>query len=827
MKSRYFLYLFTLALVSSSFTSCSTTKHISEDDPLYIGVDEIAYNGYKKKDKKVNTSVGVIKSISDAAESVQQALQGKTMARQDTAILLSATASKAERKAAKAAKEQAKQEWEATKTEVEAVLSYPPNHALLGSNSIRSPFKFGLWLYNAFAADSSSFGKWMLRTFATDPVLISTVSPEVRSKVAQNTLRNNGYFHAKVDYDVRTQKNPRKSKIAYNVNPNLLWRYDSIVYRRFPTEQDSLVRASLTATHLHKGSAFSASSLQKERLRLSNLFRENGYYFHSPAEITLRADTFERYGYVQMQIQPTAKPNALANRPWHIGKTYVNIYRNATDTLTQSATRQGLEIAFSGKRPALRPYMWRHASFLRRGDRYSLSRERTTVEKINEIGVLSHLDVTLAPRDTLSTTDTLDVHINAVMDKLYTASLELNATLKSNQQMGPGISFELAKLNAFHGGERVAFKGYGSYEWQTGAGAKGGNSLLNSYELGTQLSFEFPRFVFPFLSRKLFNFPAKTTFALDANWRNRAKFYEMVTGGFSTDFQWYKKRSLTHSLTPFSLEYTKVISTTATFDSILNQNPVLAVSMRNQFVPAIAYTLTYKSAAHHRNPVWVQLSLKEAGNLTNGIYALSGKKWSQKDKNFFANPFAQFIKATAEFHHKVNVRNRFTIASRLFAGAIFSYGNSTIPPYSEQFYVGGANSVRAFTVRSVGPGRFRSNNTKYAYLDQTGDIKVEANVELRFPIMGNLHGAVFLDAGNIWTTREDDLRPGSKFSFGKLKDLAVGTGAGLRYDLSFLVLRLDLGVALHAPYETSRRGWYNIPKFTDGLAFHFAIGYPF
>ena len=162
------------------------------------------------------------------------------------------------------------------------------------------------------------------------------------------------------------------------------------------------------------------------------------------------------------------------------------------------------------------------------------------------------------------------------------------------------------------------------------------------------------------------------------------------------------------------------------------------------------------------------------------------------------------------------------------AGAAYSYGNSDITPYGEQFYIGGANSIRAFTVRTLGPGSYHPNDTQYGYLDQTGDLKFEANLEYRFPILGDLHGAVFLDSGNIWLIREDENRPGGQFELKDFfKDLALGTGVGIRYDLTFIVLRLDLGIGIHVPYETGKKGYYNIPKFKDGLGLHFAIGYPF
>jgi outer membrane protein assembly factor BamA len=169
------------------------------------------------------------------------------------------------------------------------------------------------------------------------------------------------------------------------------------------------------------------------------------------------------------------------------------------------------------------------------------------------------------------------------------------------------------------------------------------------------------------------------------------------------------------------------------------------------------------------------------------------------------------------------------IATRLMGGILLSYGNQTVAPYSEQFYIGGANSIRAFTVRSLGPGSYTpGKNVKYGYVDQTGDIKFEANVEYRFPVFGELYGATFLDAGNVWLLRKDPSRPGGMLTLKNFaKSIALNTGVGVRYDMEFLVIRLDLGVALHVPYETGKSGYYNIPKFKDGLGLHFAIGYPF
>lgn len=290
------------------------------------------------------------------------------------------------------------------------------------------------------------------------------------------------------------------------------------------------------------------------------------------------------------------------------------------------------------------------------------------------------------------------------------------------------------------------------------------------------------------------------------------------------------KNSL-HAITPFRLSYNKLRDPTAAFDSITTANPVLFLSLKDQFVPAISYTYTFDSPVQKRRSdrVWWEFSFTEAGNLISGAYLLNGRPLTERNKTIMGNPYAQFLKISNELRYNRWIDRNQSLVGRIMAGAIYSYGNAGVSPYSEQFYVGGSNSIRAFTIRSIGPGRFVPDpENKYAYIDQTGDFKFEANLEYRFRMVKDLHGALFIDAGNVWLLRRDENRPGGYLSDGNfLKDLALGTGVGFRYDMDFLVVRFDVGVGLHLPYDTGKTGYYNIPRFKDGLGFHLAIGYPF
>ena len=447
---------------------------------------------------------------------------------------------------------------------------------------------------------------------------------------------------------------------------------------------------------------------------------------------------------------------------------------------------------------------------------------------MNNVGIFRYLEMQYTPRDTTFSCDTLDVNIHAALDKPYDAELDFNVKMKSNNQTGPGASFTVTKNNVFGGGEAWNVKLDGSYEWQTG---KDRSSLMNSYEVGLSTSLMFPRVVFPRFGDKEYDFPATTTFKLYIDQLNRAKYYKLLAFGGNATYDFQPKRTTKHSFTPFKLTFNVLRNPTEAFKELQAENPALYVSLRDQFIPVMEYMYTYDNASLQRvrNPIWWQTTVSSAGNLTSCIYRVFGKPFSEKDKKLLGVPFAQFLKVNSEFRYHYKIDKNQMIASRIAGGVIWSYGNALSAPYTEQFYIGGANSVRAFSARSIGPGGYAPDKeSKYSFINHVGDIRMEANVEYRFRIIGDLHGAVFLDAGNVWLMRKDDSRPGGELTLKNFaKQVALGTGAGLRYDMDFLVFRLDCGVGLHDPYDTGKSGYYNIPKFKDSLALHFAIGYPF
>ncbi len=746
--------------------SCSSTSGVPEGDQLFTGLKKISYADYEKGDH-----------------------------------------------------------FTATRVEVEAALATAPNGALFGSSYHRTPFPYALWIWNAFSDSESGFGKWMTKSFGKAPVLMSWVNPELRSSVAKEVLRSHGYFRGSVDYNVVEQKNPKEAKISYQVRPGHLFTIDTLRYVNFPEEGDSLIAATADEAKIHSGDPFSVSALDAERTRVSNLFRNNGYYYYQPGYASYLADTVSVPGKVQLRFQLADGIPEAAKHKWYIGRTDMQLRKTFMEKLNDSIQRRRLTVHFNGKRSPIRPRVILKDLKLRPGQQFSYDDYLESASKISGLGLFSMVDFKFTPRDTTALCDTLDLHLNCIFDKPYDFYVEANAIGKTTGAFGPGVVVGLTKRNAFRGGETFDVNLRGSYEWQTGHRSDGTKSRFHSYEYGIDASLELPRLLLPFRVRRRWVQTPTTTIKGSMSVINREKYFKrhVVSGEYTYRFQ--PRATMMHEFSPLILQYEYMTHQTAEFEEILQTSPYLQVSMADQFVPKMRYQFTYTSPISFRNPIYLRATVSEAANLLSLGYAAFGEKWSEKGKTMFKNPYAQFFKIEAEWRKTWQVGEHSSLVAHAAAGILWSYGNALSAPYTEQFYVGGANSVRAFNVRSIGPGSYHTNESRLSYLDQTGDLKLQANLEYRPRLFGNLYGALFLDAGNVWALRDDGYRANSQLQMKNLlKETALGTGIGLRYDLEFFVLRIDWGFALHLPYKT---GFYNADSFHDAQCLHFAIGLPF
>lgn len=733
-------------------------------------------------------------------------------------------------------------------TEVKSALDKTPSTEMLGGFL---PIPFKMWMYNDFVKYKKGFGRWMFKRFAADPpIFISTLNPDVRVKVATNLLRDYGYFNGKVSYETLVDhKDSLKADIRYTVDMKNPYFIDTVYYQRFTPQTLRIMEQGRRMSYITPGEQFNVVELDEERTRISGLLRNRGYFYFRPDYMTYQADTtLVPGGHISLRLIPVSGLPAAAQRQYYIGNASVYLFGKNGETPNDSLIYENLNIHYHDKlkvRPNML-YRWlNYQKFVRNAQMrasnrtrlYSQYRQEQIQEKLSQLGIFSYMDLQYVPKDTTALCDTLNVTLQATFAKPLDAELELNVVTKSNDQTGPGASFGVTKNNVFGGGESWNVKLKGSYEWQTGGGER--SSLLNSWEMGVSTSLTFPRVVFPRLGKMEFDFPATTTFRLYIDQLNRARYYKLLSFGGNATYDFQPSRTSRHSITPFKLTFNVLQHQSNEFKEIADANPALYVSLKDQFIPAMEYTYTYDNASVRRvkNPIWWQSTVTSAGNLTSVIYRAFGKPFDKEEKKLLGVPFAQFMKLNTELRHLWNIDKNNKVASRVALGALFSYGNATIAPYSEQFYVGGANSIRAFTIRSIGPGGYHPSESRYSYLDQTGTFRFEANVEYRFRIFKSLWGATFLDSGNVWLLRKDreltpdgkEARPNSQLRLKTFpKQIALGTGVGIRYDMDILVFRLDFGIPLHLPYDTTRSGYYNVTgAFFKNLGIHFAIGYPF
>jgi outer membrane protein assembly factor BamA len=717
--------------------------------------------------------------------------------------------------------------YDAAMNEIEGALAKAPNGAWLGSSRFRF-FPFGLWVYNAYVNASSGWGKRIFKTFASEPVYVSTVNPKLRAKAAANLLRDYGYLNGTVDYEVITNPgNEKKASIRFRIDMKNPYVLDTILFAGFTPETEQLFMREEQKTALRKGDRFNVAKLEEERQRLGTLLRNRGYYYFRPDYIGYRADTTRASGRVDLQIVPKAELPAQAKRQYYIGNRDVYLYEATGEAPNDSMRYDDVTIHFRNKLK-VRPELLTQCFRLNRGQPYAQTQSVRTQERFAEPDIFRYTEMLFTPRDTVAANDTLDVRVISTFDWPYDSELAVNLAVKSNDYAGPGAAYSVTRRNMFRSGATFTMGVNGSYEWQTKS-AGGNGAKINSYELGLNASLTFPRIVFPRFFGKDYDFPAATKFSLNVDQLNRAHYFKMLEFGGDAVYTFQPTPVSRHAAIPFRLTFSTLQSATAGFKQILEERPALDKAMQSRFIPEMNYTYTYDdlSVRRRKNRCRLQASFTSSGNITSGVYALFGKGFNE-EKNLLGASLSQFLKLTSEIRYTWNINRNQSVATRLLAAGIYAYGGNKVSPYSEQFFIGGANSIRAFTVRSIGPGAYKSGDERYGYLDQTGDLKLEANIEYRFHLVKDLHGAIFLDSGNIWMLRDDAYRPEGLFSPKDFpNNIAVGTGVGLRYDLSYLVVRVDCGVGLHLPYETGKKGFYNIPAFEDSIGLHLAIGYPF
>jgi outer membrane protein assembly factor BamA len=691
-------------------------------------------------------------------------------------------------------------------------------------------FHLKLWLYN-IGIFKTSLGE--------PPVLLQSVAPDRVAERMRNLLEGKGYFRPDVQYSVREEETT--AGIQYKVAIHSPYRINGITVKNGNTALIEAIRSTMGKTILAAGDQYDLVKLKQERERIDAALKQKGYFYFSPDFIEFQADSTAGNRTVGLSLQVKSDIPAEAARVYTINNIYIySGYSLNRDTVTISA---GDTVRVGGcyyididKR--FDPDVIVRSIFFRKGAVYNREDHDITLNRLMNLGVFKFVNIQFINADSAGI-PRLEPHIYLTPLSIKNIRFELQGVSKSNNLVGPVFNSSFRNRNLFGGAELFTLSTEIGFEVPVGGGQSGGNSYL----VGTSGELDLPKFLVPFRLNNVSSlFVPKTRIMLGFNLLDRLQYYQLFSVDGSFGYNWKESISKEHNFNLLSITFARLANTTQKFNDLLSANPLLKNSFEQQFIIGENYSFTYNDQLEkdHKNHLYFKGSIDLSGNLLQLVQSLFYKQKATPDSPYqiFGTTYSQYYKFDIDLRYYYNsIDQSASLASRLIAGVGIPYGNSTTLPYVKQFYIGGSNSVRAFGARALGPGSYRIPDSLVAksFFDQAGDIKLEANTEYRFPIISIVRGALFVDAGNIWLLREDPVRPGAKFSGSTfLDEIAVGTGFGVRLDLSFFILRCDLAFPLRVPsLPTTERWVISKVNFSDpswrknNLALNIAIGYPY
>jgi len=686
---------------------------------------------------------------------------------------------------------------------------------------------------NGKPIEEKGFKKWVRDSWGQEPVWKHKVFPKQVILLMENRLHNIGYFHASVKYTEQISKwNRKKFKYVYHVTPDSAFRYTEINY----PEENSAITQSIGLTKkgslIKVGDAYNLSTLRAERDRIDKVLKESGYFYFSPDFIIYKIDSSSQNTNLKLKIELKQSTPEISLNPYKINE--VTIHQNFT---SENKVRTKVDTILVDNYRYIRashrfkPKTITNAVFFEKNKNYSTDEYNETLKQLSKLNVFKYLKIDFKKVDSTKN-NLLDVDIYLIPAKRNSINFELNYITKSTNFAGPGLAGSYVNRNIFGGAEKFTLKLGGNFESQF-SGQTNGYLGTFSYEFSTGAELVFPRF-YPFsYAKQSRRFVPKTKINIDWHQLNQIRYYQMYVTNLSYGYQWDETQYVTHSLNLVNLTYQYLNRATTTFDSILAANSLLKRSFDNQFMLGSIYSYTYYNLIKglKRNSTYFNGSLDLSGNLLRQIQTLTDKDPNlQNDLKIFRNSYAEYAKVSFDLRRYIFTGDHGILVGRLFAGCGVPTGNSTALPFIKQYFTGGANSVRAMQVRSIGPGSYRTPADSVGVLiDKTGDIKLESNIEYRLK-WGMYELAFFTDAGNIWLFKNDSQRPGGVFNSNTFyKEIAIGSGIGFRLDVEFFVARVDIAMPLRRPDypETSRWIFQNSYGSDWKPTINIAIGYPF
>lgn len=719
-----------------------------------------------------------------------------------------------------------------------------PNHRMLWSA------KFRLGIYNMSGNDTTKWWNRWVRKLGEPPVIYDPAATAADASQLLKAMQNAGFLEASVKVDTLARPDKKKIKVVYDLSAGAPHIIRSIDYK-FPNDTlRTLIMQDSAHFTVRPGDPLDISLLETQREVITTRLRNHGYFAFGKEFITFNADTAQ--GSMDVDLTMTVNPPYPSDSPSHRIDTHReyfvrNIYYvmdydpgvtedfrhvQAADTVNY----KGITILY-GDHKYLRPSVLYDNCFLRKGELYSLRDVNNTYTALGRLTILKFINIRFVPVGNVGDLGMLDAYILLTRGKSQSFSAELEGT-NSEGDLGVAASISYSHRNLGKGSETLTAKLRGAYESLSG----NLSGLIHDryLELGAEVGINFPKFKAPFL-RESFkrSIKATTEFNVSMNYQERPEYTRIIsTAGWS--YKWSERFNRNrHTFTPIDINYVYLPESTYDFlDKIAPDNPLLRYSYEDHFIMRLGYGFYHSNKkadmpwhrSLQRDIYTIRLNAEVAGNLLFAISSIFNHRsnFHEQPYKMFGIHYSQYAKFDSDFSYLRIFDTRNALAFHFGTGVGVPYGNSSILPFEKRFYGGGANGVRGWDVRTLGPGRFHGSNSVSNFINQCGDIRLDLSVEYRAKLFWIIEGALFVDAGNIWTIHNYPNQPEGMFKFKTFyKELAAAYGAGIRLDFNYFLLRFDMGMKAHNP-AIGEEPWPLIhPNWHRDHSFHFSIGYPF
>lgn len=710
------------------------------------------------------------------------------------------------------------------KADLQKLIRPKPNKSIFG-------FPYKLALYNAVGTPKKAKGlkASIRRKFGEAPVLYSSVNPSVTQNILAATMFNKGFFHNIVSYKVIEKD--QKTSIEYLIHAGTSYRIRKYEIKTSDTTLNNLAR-NQSKPLLRQKRRYNLDRIKEERERIDKVLKNNGYYFFGSDYLVVEVDTIGSSHEVDLSLKLKKNTPPKALRRYTINRSEVfmdsSYTKDSTETVRDTAY---IDHVYLNVNKSFRPKAIARYVYLKDTAYYARKNHQMTLNRLMGMGLFKYVNIDIVEQDSSSLTSV--IHL-APLPKKY-ISAEVLAVTKSNNFVGPRIDLNYMDRNLLRGGEKLLVNFHGSIETQLNGQYKG----LYTFEVGPKVQLSFPHLVVPFNIKPTTDYTPTTNIVADYNFTRRVNYFDMRSLKLSLEYKWKESIAKDHLLSPLSVNIFSIRNLSDTFNLALQKDPRMKRRYDDQLIGGIYYSFTYneQTITKQKYRLYFNGNVDLAGNTIAALANAFATPNKEGVKTFGGIAYAQYAKFDVDVRNYYHFNKKSQLASRVIVGWGIPYGNSTALPFVKSFFAGGSNSVRAFSVNSLGPGTYRMSDAtrKLYFLQQGGDIKLEMNLEYRFPIVSVLKGAVFVDAGNTWLSKANATLPGGEFRLKEtFKELGMGTGFGLRVDLNFFVIRLDIATPLRKPWLAEDNRWvlryFHLSDKdwrTENLIFNIAIGYPF